>query len=158
MVGLQLDPNELPSPLLEKQAPEFSLPDLQDPTKTVGTADFKGKVVVLNVWATWCVACRQEHSFLLRLANRKEVSIYGLNWRDQKAPAIKWLEELGDPYTATAFDFDGKVGIDWGVYGAPETFLIGPDGTVLYKHISPLNEAVWQEEFVPRIAAAEKSQ
>lgn len=158
MVGLQLDPNELPSPLLEKQAPEFSLPDLQDPTKTVGTADFKGKVVVLNVWATWCVACRQEHGFLLRLANRKEVSIYGLNWRDQKAPAIKWLEELGDPYTATAFDLDGKVGIDWGVYGAPETFLIGADGTVLYKHISPLDEAVWQEEFVPRIAAAEKSQ
>ncbi len=156
--GLALDPSELPSPLIGKPAPEFTLPELEDGTKTVSTADLKGKVSILNVWATWCVACRQEHPFLLRLAKRNEVAIYGLNWRDQASKANQWLRDLGDPYTATALDEPGNVGIDWGVYGAPETFLIGKDGTVLYKHISPLNEQVWQEEFVPRIAAAEKAQ
>lgn len=158
LIGLYKDPSELPSTLIAKQGPEFSLPNLKDSSQRVSTADFKGDISILNVWATWCFACRQEHGFLLKLAARGEIPIYGLNWRDEHDKAVEWLDDLGDPYKATAFDYDGKAGIDWGVYGAPETFLIDSDGTVLYKHISPLNEEVWQKEFVPRIAAAEKSQ
>jgi cytochrome c biogenesis protein CcmG/thiol:disulfide interchange protein DsbE len=106
------------------------------------------------VWATWCVGCRQEHNFLLKLADEGQIPIYGLNWRDRDDEAQVWLEQLGDPYVVSGYDGDGRVGIDWGVYGAPETFLISADGTVLYKHISPLNQRVWDTEFVPRIQAA----
>lgn len=158
VIGLHKDPSEIPSPLLAKPAPEFELPNLLDLDATVGTSDMKGKMSLLNVWATWCFACRQEHGFLLELARSGEIDIYGLNWRDERDEALRWLADLGDPYTATAFDYDGRVGIDWGVYGAPETFLIGPDGRVLYKHISPLDANVWQTEFVPRIRAAESGQ
>ena len=143
--------NELPSPLIGKAAPEFELPSLADPTKTVGTSDFAGSPVVLNVWATWCVGCRQEHPFLMQLAQSQMVPIYGLNWRDTAPEAQQFIEELGNPYIDSAFDGDGRVGIDWGVYGAPETFLIGADGTVLVKHLGPLNGAIWQEKFMPHL-------
>lgn len=156
-VGLYGNPTRLPSPLIDKPAPAFVLPKLKQAEATLSSADFAGQVVLLNVWATWCVACRQEHDFLLQLAKSGDVPIYGLNWRDQRDAALRWLDQLGDPYTASAFDADGRVGIDWGVYGAPETFLIDAQGMVLFKHVSPLNEQVWAAEFAPRIAAARQS-
>ena len=155
-LGLNRDKSEIVSPLLDREAPTYSLPSLADPTEQVGSATYAGKIALVNVWATWCVGCRQEHDYLMELAGRNEVPIFGLNWRDQRDMALRWLAELGDPYIASAYDEDGRVGIDWGVYGAPETFLIGADGKVLYKHISPLTEQVWQQEFVPRIEAARK--
>ena len=154
IIGMNRNVSEIPSPLLEKQAPQFALPSLHDPSEQVGSSTYAGQLALVNVWATWCVGCRAEHGFLMELARRNEVPIFGLNWRDQRAPAIDWLRQLGDPYMATAYDEDGRVGIDWGVYGAPETFLIGADGTVIYKHIAPLTEQVWQKEFLPRIRAA----
>lgn len=153
IAGLQRNPSEIPSPLIDEAAPQYELPSLLEPGKTVGSADYAGRVALVNVWATWCVGCRQEHDYLMQLSRESDIPIFGLNWRDQRDAAIDWLRQLGDPYEATAYDADGRVGIDWGVYGAPETFLIGPDGTVLYKHISPLTDAVWREEFLPRIAS-----
>ncbi len=158
LVGLHRDPSQIPSPLLDKAAPEFELPSLEDPARTVGSRDFAGQVALVNVWATWCFGCRQEHDFLLTLAAREEIPIYGLNWKDSRGDALRWLEQLGNPYVASAFDEDGRVGIDWGVYGAPETFLVGPDGTILHKHLSPLDEEVWQRDFVPKIEAVRSRQ
>jgi cytochrome c biogenesis protein CcmG/thiol:disulfide interchange protein DsbE len=149
--GLYRNPSKVTSPLLGKPMPEFSLPSVMDPGKTIGSKDFKGQVALLNVWGTWCVECRHEHDFLLEVARTSGVPIYGLNLKDDRSSAIDWLARLGDPYVASAFDADGKVAIDWGVYGAPETFLIGPDGTVLHKHISPLTPAVWSKDFLPII-------
>lgn len=154
IIGLQRDPSELPSPYLGMPAPAFALPSVEDPAVTVSSEDYEGQMALVNVWATWCVGCRHEHDFLLTLAEREDIPIFGLNWRDDREQARVWLEQLGDPYVASAFDADGKVGIDWGVYGAPETFLIGPDGTVLHKHLSPLTEEIWQRDFVPKINAA----
>ncbi len=151
VVGLGLDPTKLPSPLIDKPAPEYELPRVKDPLSTTGNADYRGQVVLVNIWATWCVGCRQEHAYLLDLAGSNEISIYGINWRDRRDEALVWLQRLGDPYVASAYDEDGRVGIDWGVYGAPETFLVNAGGSVVYKHIGPLDEAVWQSEFVPRI-------
>lgn len=156
IVGMNRNKSELPSPLLNQSAPQFELPSLEDPAVSVGSDTYSGEVALVNVWATWCVGCRAEHEFLMELRRRNEVPIFGLNWRDQRGPALRWLDQLGDPYVATAYDEDGRVGIDWGVYGAPETFLVDADGTVIYKHISPLNERVWQEEFLPRIRAAKE--
>ncbi|HEX6259771.1 MAG TPA: DsbE family thiol:disulfide interchange protein [Woeseiaceae bacterium] len=154
IIGLQRDPSELPSPYLGMPAPAFALPSVEDPAVTVSSEDYEGQMALVNVWATWCVGCRHEHDFLLTLAEREDIPIFGLNWRDDREQARAWLEQLGDPYVASAYDADGKVGIDWGVYGAPETFLIGPDGTVLHKHLSPLTEEIWQRDFVPKINAA----
>lgn len=151
--GLGLEPGYVPSPLLGKPAPEFELPRLKDPAATLGSLDMEGQVALLNVWATWCVGCRQEHGFLVDLAESGAVPIYGLNWKDDRRDALDWLTDLGDPYVASAFDRSGEVAIDWGVYGAPETFLLDRDGTVLYKHIAPLNGDVWAREFLPRILA-----
>ena len=156
VIGLGRNPNEVPSPYLNNPAPQFELPQLGNPQHTVGSSDYAGKVALVNVWATWCVGCRQEHDFLMQLARENTVPIYGLNWRDRQDEALSWLSQLGDPYVATGFDGDGRVGIDWGVYGAPETFLIGADGTVLHKHISPLNRTVWEAEFLPKILAAQE--
>ena len=152
-IGLDRDPSKLPSALLDKPAPEYELPRVKDPTSTIGSADYSGEMVLVNIWATWCVGCRQEHDYLNELAARNDIPIYGFNWRDQRDEALVWLERLGDPYVASAYDEDGRVGIDWGVYGAPETFLVSADGIVLYKHITPMTEEVWQREFLPRIAA-----
>jgi len=155
--GLHRDPTVLPSPLIDRQAPAFRLPSLEHPGQIVSSDDYAGQLALVNVWATWCSGCRQEHGFLLDLARRNEIPIIGLNWRDERAAAMSWLDTLGDPYTATGFDGDGRVGIDWGVYGAPETFLVGADGIVLHKHIAPLTEQVWQDEFLPIINAARES-
>ena len=158
VVGLGRDPSQLPSPLLDKPAPQFDLPSLVDPEQRVTNQDFHGEVALVNVWATWCVGCRQEHNFLLQLSKADVLPIYGLNWRDNGPEARRWLQQLGDPYVATAYDEDGRVGIDWGVYGAPETFLIAADGTVLYKQLGPLSWGVWQENFVPLLEAQEQLQ
>lgn len=152
--GLGRDPSELPSPYIGKPAPEFELPTVRDAGRTLSSRDLEGQLALVNVWATWCVGCRHEHAFLVSLAEENDLPIYGLNWRDNRPDAIRWLDQLGDPYVASGFDADGRVGIDWGVYGAPETFLVGADGTVLHKHLSPLTEEIWQREFVPRIEAA----
>ena len=148
--GLSLNPTYIESPLIGKSAPEFSLPGLEQPNTPVGTADIAGKYALLNVWATWCIECRHEHDFLLSLA-QSGMPIYGLNWKDEQAKAREWLRVLGDPYVATAVDAIGDVAIDYGVYGAPETFLIGPDGTILAKQLGPLNAAIWESKFAPLI-------
>ena len=150
-LGLSLDPSQVPSPLIGKPGPVFELPDLHRPDDVVNNATMAGQPALLNVWATWCAACRVEHDTLLALAASKAIPIYGLNYKDDRESAIRWLEQLGDPYTAVAFDPDGKVGLDWGVYGAPETFLLDPNGVVVYKYIAPISLAVWRDEFVPRI-------
>jgi cytochrome c biogenesis protein CcmG/thiol:disulfide interchange protein DsbE len=153
-IGLNRDPRYVPSPLIGKPAPEFSLPSLQDSSYPVSTKELLGQSWVLNVWGTWCGGCRQEHDTLIAIARQKTVPIIGLNWKDDNAAAQQWLRQLGNPYAVVAEDRDGRVAIDWGVYGAPETFLIGPDGTVLYKHIAPMTMEVWNAEFLPRIESA----
>ena len=155
--GLFNDPRELPSPFLGEQAPSFQVASLTEPERIVGSADYAGKMALVNVWATWCGGCRQEHGFLMQLARSGAISIYGINWRDDREAALGWLRQLGDPYEFSAFDADGRVGIDWGVYGAPETFLLSPEGIVLHKHLGPLDARIWQEDFVPLIEAAGSS-
>ena len=151
--GLYLNPGQIPSPLVGQTAPEFSLPSLTEPSSEVGSDDYAGQLALLNVWATWCVGCRQEHAYLLELARTSGIPIYGLNWKDDRDDALDWLVRLGDPYVASAYDPIGSVAIQWGVFGAPETFLIGRDGTVLHKHIAPLTPEIWQRDFVPQIIA-----
>ena len=156
-VGLDRDPSFVPSPLIGKSVPAFELARLVSPDKQVTDADLRGGVSLLNVWATWCVGCRQEHETLNKIASLGIVPIYGLNWKDDAEQANRWLNELGNPYAATGFEGAGRVAIDWGVYGAPETFLIDADGIILYRHISPLTMETWESEFVPRIRAARES-
>lgn len=155
-----LNPNRdihaLPSPLIGKPAPLFTLSDVLEPNRIVSNADLKGQVYVLNVWGTWCVACRQEHETLLAIAEQRKVPIIGLDYMDERGKAQQWLQQLGNPYAAVAFDTDGRTAIDWGVYGAPETFLVDGQGRVLYKFISPMTAEVWEREFVPRIDAARR--
>lgn len=155
-LGLGRDPSLVPSPLIGKPAPPFDLPRLDDPAKRLSNNDLLGKVSLVNVWATWCTGCRQEHDTLLAIAATGVAPIYGLNWKDDELQAKAWLLQLGNPYAATGVDADGRTAINWGVYGAPETFLIGPDGTVLYKHIAPLTMAIWEAEFLPRIRAVQQ--
>jgi cytochrome c biogenesis protein CcmG/thiol:disulfide interchange protein DsbE len=153
-IGLKKDPSFVPSPLIGKSVPTFKLARLKHPEQFVTDADLRGQVSLLNVWATWCVGCRQEHETLNQIAAMNDVPIYGLNWKDDANLATRWLTELGDPYVASGFDADGRVAIDWGVYGAPETFLVDAEGTILYRHISPLTMEIWRSEFVPRIKEA----
>lgn len=150
--GLHLNPRALDSALIGQKAPEFSLPGLRDPGIEVGTVDFAGRFALLNVWATWCQECFHEHAYLLELAS-DGVPIYGLNWKDDRAAALDFLSQLGDPYVATAFDDIGDVAIDYGVYGAPETFLIGPDRTILAKRIGVMTPEIWHSQFLPIIEA-----
>jgi cytochrome c biogenesis protein CcmG/thiol:disulfide interchange protein DsbE len=158
IVGLTMDPSRIPSPLLEKPAPEFSLPSLQDPSVEVGSASYTDQMALVNIWATWCPGCRQEHGFLVELANEGAIPIFGLNWRDNRPDALQWLQALGDPYIASGFDVDGRVGIDWGAYGAPETFLVDQDGIVIHKHIAPLNREIWERDFLPLIRERESGE
>jgi len=150
-LGLSRDPTIVPSPLVGKPAPPFSLPRLRNPEAQFSLSDLEGRVSLINVWATWCVACRHEHDMLLSIAKSGLVPIYGLNWKDENTAALRWLDQLGDPYTATAVDADGRVCIDYGVYGAPETFVISSDGHVAHKHIGPITLQVWEQEILPLI-------
>ncbi|MDH3646064.1 MAG: DsbE family thiol:disulfide interchange protein [Gammaproteobacteria bacterium] len=149
--GLKLNPTQIPSPLIGKPVPAFDLPLLLDESRRITQDQLRGEPTLLNVWATWCVACRQEHPFLMQLAAATDVPIYGLNLKDNRASASAWLDQLGNPYESSAFDEDGIVSIDWGVYGAPETFLIDATGIIRYKHIGPLTEEVWNKKLLPRI-------
>ena len=152
ILGLNTDPSKLPSPYIGKPAPQFELPGLKDPSTTVSTANLKGRMTLVNIWATWCVGCRAEHAYLMQLAEQGAIPIYGINWRDTREQALNWLTQLGDPYVASGFDADARVGIDWGAYGAPETFLVSPEGIVLFRFAGPLNQTIWEREFLPRIA------
>lgn len=150
-IGLTLDPREVPSPFIGKPAPTFSLPQVGDPARTLGSQDFKGQVSLLNVWASWCVSCRQEHPLLVSLAKRNIVPVYGLDYKDERDAALGWLSKLGNPYVASAFDEDGRVAIDFGVYGVPETFLIDKQGIIRYKLTGPLTEEVLEKTLLPLI-------
>jgi len=152
--GLGRDKQTLPSPLIGKSAPIFELARLDDPARNFSNSELVGKPYVINVWGSWCVGCRQEHGALLEIARRGEVPIVGLNYRDDREQALNWLERLGDPYVVSAFDDEGRVAIDWGVYGAPETFLIDANGKVLKKHVAPITVEIWEQEFVPLLPQA----
>lgn len=153
IIGLQKDPSRIDSPLIGKPAPVFALEALDNPAVQVGSGDFAGRPWLLNVWATWCGGCRQEHTTLLDIAREGRVPMMGLNWRDDRFAALQWLAKLGNPYVSVAFDPDGRTAIDWGVYGAPETFLIGADGRVLHKQIGVMTAEIWQRDFLPLLAA-----
>jgi len=148
------DKGTIASPLIGKPAPDFSLPVLTDSARTTGPRDWRGRWYLLNVWGTWCPGCRDEHQMLLDVRRSGRVPILGLNWKDDDAQAIAWLAQLGNPYELVAVDREGRAAIDWGVYGAPETFLVDPNGTVVHKHVGPLTREVWQRDFLPRIPAA----
>ena len=149
--GLTLNPREVPSPLIGKPAPAFRLPTVADPAKSMGTDDFAGKVTLLNVWASWCVSCRQEHPLLVELARKGSVQVYGLNYKDTRQDARRWLASFGDPYVAGAFDEDGRVGIEWGVYGVPETFVIDRKGVIRHKLTGPVTPENWAKTLQPLI-------
>lgn len=158
--GLGTDPRRVPSPLVGKPAPQFSLPALNESGRTVSDADFRGRISLVNVWASWCVSCRAEHAELMKIAREEnDIQIVGLNWKDAAPDATRMLRQFGNPYLASAFDADGRVGIDWGVYGAPETFVVDPKGIVRYKQIGPIDRRAWEETLRPLIneIKAEKS-
>ena len=156
-VGLYRDPREVPSPLIDKPAPAFSLVDLHRPERTVATTDFKGQVWLLNVWASWCVSCRIEHPLLVELAKSKAVPIVGLNYKDKVPEGIAWLAQHGDPYTLSVVDADGRVGIDWGVYGVPETFVVDKAGVIRHKHIGPVTAEALQQTILPLVRRLQQS-
>jgi cytochrome c biogenesis protein CcmG, thiol:disulfide interchange protein DsbE len=150
-IGLGRDKETLPSPLIGKPAPLFELPRVDDPSQKISNHEFAGRPYVLNIWGSWCVACRDEHETLMEIARRAEIPLVGLNWRDELPAAQQWLQQLGNPYVVSAFDANGDVGIDWGAYGAPETFLVDAKGIIVYKYISPMRIDVWEREFLSRI-------
>ena len=156
-IGLGLNPREVPSPLIGKPAPAFTLPLLNVPDKKLSANELKGKVWVLNVWASWCVPCRQEHPLIAELAKNGGVPVYGLNYKDKPADAIAWLAKLGDPYAATLSDLDGLVGIDYGVYGVPETFVIDQQGVIRLKHIGPVTPEAMRDKVMPMLAKLRQS-
>jgi len=155
-IGLNYDPRRVPSPLVDKPVPTFSLPDLKNPSGTLGSEDLRGQVTLLNVWASWCVACRVEHPLLMELAKKGNTRIYGLNYKDDREEAIRWLDKFGDPYIQSAFDQNGKVGIDLGVYGVPETFVLDRDGVIRYKFIGPITAQLIQDTLLPLLERLEK--
>jgi len=147
--GLKLDPRKIPSPLVGKPLPAFTLATVADANKTVSSESLKGRAYLLNVWASWCVACREEHPVLVALARERAAAIIGLNYKDQRADAIAWLKALGDPYEVSLSDLDGRLGIELGVYGVPETFVIDKAGVIRYKHIGPVTPEVFEQKIRP---------
>lgn len=150
--GLTLNPREVPSPLVDKPAPEFSLPRLDAPDENFRLAEMRGQVFLLNVWASWCVSCRQEHPLLMQLKAQNTVPVIGLNYKDARDDAIAWLKDGGDPYVLNAVDAEGRIGIEYGVYGTPETFLIDRTGVIRYKHIGPLDPETLNKVLLPMVA------
>lgn len=150
-IGLNRDPHEIPSPLIGKPAPAFVLPQLSDPQKSFNSAEMRGKVWMLNGWASWCEACQGEHQTLLRFSRTGLVPIYGLDYKDERPNALAWLEELGNPYTLAISDTDGRVAIDFGVYGVPETFIIDRNGVIRYKQTGPVTEEILQQKIIPLV-------
>ncbi len=153
-VGFSLDNrNELPSALLGKPFPDFSAPTLKDPTRNVSKADLLGHPTLVNVWATWCPTCKAEHAELMRIAQVTDVRLVGVNYKDAAYKAKRWLTDYGDPYEFVIFDADGGLGVELGVYGAPETFLLNAQGEVVYKRVGDVNSRIWRDELAPRLAA-----
>jgi len=155
-VGLNLNPREVPSPLIGKPAPAFELPVLQQPGKRFVPADMRGKVWLLNVWASWCASCRDEHPLLVDLSRKGVLPILGLNYKDKGEDALRWLKQFGDPYQLSVVDADGRIGIDYGVYGVPETYLIDREGVIRYKRIGPVTAAVLEQKILPLAMALQK--
>lgn len=155
-IGLTLNPTSVPSPLIGKPLPEFSAPQLHDPDQIFSSSDIAGQVSVLNVFASWCIPCRQEHPYLSVLAQREIAPVYGLSYKDERDDARAWLARFGDLYTGIAYDIDGRVGLDLGVYGVPETFIIDRHGVVRYKHVGPVDAATLNEVLIPWIERLQK--
>jgi len=156
-VGLTLNPREVPSPLINKPAPHFQLRLLYQPEKTLSPKELLGKVWVLNVWASWCASCRDEHPVLTELAKSRLVPIYGLNYKDKRDEAIAWLKRFGDPYETSLSDLDGRVGIDYGVYGVPETYVIDKQGVIRYKRVGPVTPEIVKQKIVPLVHALNRA-
>lgn len=156
LVGLGLNPREVPSPLINKPAPAFNLPQLHDPSKQFSAQEMLGQVWLLNVWASWCVSCRQEHPILMNLARQNIVPIYGLDYKDKRENGLGWLNNGGDPYVLSASDMEGRVGIDYGVYGVPETYVIDKQGVIRYKQIGPVTDENLKEKILPLVAELQK--
>jgi len=150
-IGLTLNPREIPSPLIGKPVPDFRLTPVKGRALGLASADLKGEVSVVNVFASWCTACRDEHPLWMTLARERALPIHGLNYKDKPDDAARWLDELGDPYTRTGADRDGRVGIDWGVYGVPETFVIDRHGRIRRKIIGAINRRMVDEELMPLV-------
>jgi cytochrome c biogenesis protein CcmG/thiol:disulfide interchange protein DsbE len=150
-LGLGRNPRLVPSPLVDKPVPEFRLPPVQGRTLGLSNDDLRGQVSIVNVFASWCVACRAEHPLLMALAREGSVPIHGLNYKDAPKDAAAWLDALGDPYSRTGADLDGRVGIDWGVYGVPETFVIDSQGRIAFKQIGPITSAILEEKILPLV-------
>ena len=155
-LGLNLNPREVPSPLVGKPAPAFELPVLHQPGKRFTPGDMRGKVWLLNVWASWCVSCREEHPVLVGLAKRGVMPILGLNYKDKGDEATAWLKQFGDPYDLSVVDADGRIGIDYGVYGVPETYLIDAQGVIRFKQIGPVTQAVLEQKILPLAMSLKK--
>ena len=152
-IGIKHSPDKgvIASPLIGKSAPQFSLPNLTDPARTVSSAGLKGRWYLFNVWGTWCGECRAEHEMLLQVRRAAVVPLIGLDWKDDDAQALSWLTQLGNPYEVVAVDHDGRTAIDWGVYAAPESFLVNPQGIVVYKCMGELTHEIWEREILPRL-------
>lgn len=152
-IGIKHSPDKgiIKSPLLGRSAPQFSLPDLADPARVVSSEQLKGRWYLFNVWGTWCGECRAEHDMLLQVQRAAAVPLIGLDWKDDDTQARAWLAQLGNPYDVVAVDRSGRIAIDWGVYGAPETFLVNPQGIVVFKHVGALTPEVWMRDILPRL-------
>ncbi|MHC9085448.1 DsbE family thiol:disulfide interchange protein [Luteimonas sp. RIT-PG2_3] len=150
------DRESLPSPLIGKPAPEFSLPVLHEPDRMVSAADLRGQPYVLNVWGSWCPACQVEHPVLARFAGTKRVRVIGYNWKDEREDALRWLAKFGNPYWLVLTDYEGRSAIDWGIYGAPETFLVDGNGTIAWKFVGPVTDAVIAEQLLPALERIER--
>lgn len=155
-IGLTRDPREIPSPLIGKPAPDFSAPNLHNTALTLTKQDMLGKVWLLNTWASWCVACREEHPLLVEFSKSKMIPIIGLDYKDKDQDGLQWLARFGNPYDMAIADRDGRIGINFGVYGVPESFLIDKTGTIRYKQIGPFTEASIQEKLIPMIRELQK--
>ena len=150
-IGLQKDPGYIPSALIDRPVPAFELPPLLEEIPGLATADFGGEVVMVNVFASWCIPCRAEHPLITRLAEQESIAIFGLNWKDGKEDATAWLQELGNPYSRIGHDLSGRAGIEWGVYGVPETYIIDKQGRIRFKNVGPLFPGLVAEEILPVI-------
>jgi len=154
-VGLTRDPREVPSPFIDKPAPSFKLEQLHEASRAFAPEDMKGKVWLLNVWASWCVSCRVEHPLLVEMSKKNVVPIVGLNYKDRREDGVAWLTQNGDPYTTSVVDLDGRVGIDYGVYGVPETFVVDKQGVIRYKQIGPITPEALEKQLLPLIRKLE---
>jgi cytochrome c biogenesis protein CcmG/thiol:disulfide interchange protein DsbE len=156
-VGLNRDPHEVPSPLINKTAPAFEIAQLEEPNKTFSPASMKGQVWILNVWASWCVACREEHPVLVELAQSQVAPLVGLDYKDKREDALAMLSTQGNPYLLSAYDANGRVGIDYGVYGVPETYVIDRAGVIRFKHIGPITTQILNQKIYPLVSELKKS-